>query len=284
MSTSQETNNEYLVRLDVFEGPLDLLLYLVTKAEVEITDINISAITKQYLEYLDLLREVNIDIAGEYLHMAATLLRLKSRELLPYDQLNPQEALETQQEGGIYNKEQLIQQLLEYKKFKEAAQSLKVYEAETFGTFGRGMGDDPPPDTSDPGKIIGNVTIFDLISAFKNVLTRDIEEEFKHVVKIDNARIDDRIEHIVTLLQDNEEIRFEDLFKDDHRRVILVVTFMAILELVKMQQIQFRQEQRFGGIFVSMRPEATRDLPVDEDQEEASGAEGRPEAPPEQHE
>jgi len=257
--------SDYRVRLDVFEGPLDLLLYLVNRAEVEITDINISAITHQYLEYLDLMREVNIDLAAEYLHMAATLLRLKARELLPYDQ--QPESLGLEEDGGIYNREQLIQQLLEYKKFKEAAGSFKVYEAEQIGTFGRGSPDEPPADGADPGRRIGNVTLFDLVAAFRGVLTREAPQEQSHVVSLDEPRIDDRIERVITRLTEQAEVRFEDLFTDDRRRIVMVATFMAILELVKMQHIRFRQEERFGAIFVSLRPENERDAPVAEDED-----------------
>lgn len=260
---------EYSVHLSVFEGPLDLLLYLVNKAELEISKISISDITRQYLEYIDFMKDLNIDVAGEYLHMAATLLRLKARELLPYDMQGPEEGLDD--EGGIYNKEQLIKQLLEYKKFKEAANSLKTYESELIGTFSRGSADEPPAvitDEEDLGKIIGNVTLFDLITAFKSVLTRDVIEEPSHTVRFDIVRVDDRIERILSLIDEKKEVRFEELFSDDMRRMVLVVTFMAILELVKMQQIRFRQESNFQSIFVERRPEEEREAPLPEDEYE----------------
>jgi segregation and condensation protein A len=248
---------EYEVRLELFEGPLDLLLYLVNKAEVNIVDISVSSIASQYLEYLDLMRDLNIDIASEYLHMAATLIRLKARELLP-----PQEGEVIEQEDGIYNREQLIQQLLEYKKFKEAAESLKVFEAEHFGAFSRGR-PEVIETTSDEQELdLGSISIFDLLSAFKKVLERtaDEKEEPKHLVDIDNCRIDDRIEYVLAILTDNDEVRFEDLFKNDKRRIVLVVTFMAILELVKMQEIAFRQEKNFGEIFVSRKKQSSSEV------------------------
>jgi segregation and condensation protein A len=270
MAETITDKNDYRVRLDVFEGPLDLLLYLVTRSEVEITDINISAVTRQYLEYLDLMREVNIDLAAEYLHMAATLLRLKARELLPYDQ--QPESLGLEEDGGIYNREQLIRQLLEYKKFKEAAGSFKVYEAEQIGTFGRGSPDEPPAEGAEPGRGIGAVTLFDLVAAFRAVLTREIPEDPGHVVSLDEPRIDDRIERVIVRLSEQAEVRFEDFFADDRRRIVMVATFMAILELVKMQHIRFRQEERFGAIFVSLRPENERDAPVAEDEDRPRAA------------
>ncbi len=240
---------EYEVKLELFEGPLDLLLYLVNKSEVSIVDISVSLVASQYLEYLDLMRNLNIDVASEYLQMAATLIRLKARELLPL-----QEGEVVDQEEGIYNREQLIEQLLEYKKFKEAAESLKVFESEHFGAYGRGRPEVIETTNEEQEVDLGNISIFDLLSAFKKVLERvDSGEEPRHLVEVDNCRIDDRIEHVLMMLTDNEEVRFEDLFKGDSRKIVLVVTFMAILELVKMQEIAFRQEQNFGSIFVSRK-------------------------------
>ena len=125
---------EYEVRLELFEGPLDLLLYLVNKAEVNIVDISVSSIASQYLEYLDLMRDLNIDVASEYLHMAATLIRLKARELLP-----PQEGEVIDQEDGIYNREQLIQQLLEYKKFRSQPSRSKSMKPNISGHLAGGV-------------------------------------------------------------------------------------------------------------------------------------------------
>ena len=246
----QLKKQEYEVRLELFEGPLDLLLYLVNKAEIQIADIQVSVIAKQYLEYLDVIRELNIDIASEYLHMAATLIRLKARELLPQSEQEPLE----QDEEGIYNREQLIAQLLEYKKFKEAAHSLKVFESEQFGAFTRGVTEQIETADESGEVFIGDVGVFDLISAFRKVLERAATEEgFKHVVAIDNVKIDDRIEHIIGMLTEREELPFAELFTGDTRKIVLVVTFMALLELVKMQEITFRQEQQFGQIFVVKR-------------------------------
>ena len=245
---------EYEVRLDLFEGPLDLLLYLVNKAEVNIVDIKVAEIAAQYLAYIDIMRDLNIDIAGEYLHMAATLVRLKARELLPD---SPPEDL-TGEEGGINDREQLIAALLEYRKFKEAAGALKGIEAKHFGAYKRGRAEDVDSiaaDSSESNAAIENVSIFDLITAFKSILDRAASAtDAGHVVEVDDCKVDDRIERIFTVLSDaarGSEVRFEELFADDRRRIVLVVTFMAILELVKMRQIRFRQEEAFGGIFVS---------------------------------
>ncbi|MBN1308416.1 MAG: segregation/condensation protein A [Chitinispirillaceae bacterium] len=241
---------EYEVKLELFEGPLDLLLYLVNKAEVNIIDIKVAEVTTQYLEYLDLMRDLNIDIASEYLHMAATLIRLKARELLP-----PQEGAERgEEEEGIYNRDQLIAHLLEYKKFKEAAHTLRSFEAEHFGAFPRGAADVVEPGTERREVDFGNVGIFDLLAAFKRILDRtETTGETPHVVEIDMVKIDECIERVLAILCDRGEVRFESLFTGDKRKIVAVVTFMAILELVKMQEISFRQEENFGPIFVMRR-------------------------------
>ena len=241
---------EYEVHLDLFEGPLDLLLYLVEKSEVNIIDIKVSQIASQYLECLDVMRELNIDVAGEYLRMAAILIRLKARELLP-DSL-PEDGVDSQEEGA-YNREQLIEQLLEYKKFKEAAGTLKVFESQHFGTAKRGKTEEIESVSEQNGEVVlGNISVFDLLSAFQNILRRADQNDPSHIVAVDNCRIDDRIEHILSMITDRGgEIHFEELFSTDKRRIVLVVTFMAILELVKMGQICFRQQYSFGAIFVS---------------------------------
>lgn len=252
MSLKQQ---EYEVKLELFEGPLDLLLYLVNKSEVNIVDISVSQIVAQYLEYLDLMRELNIDIASEYLHMASILIRLKARELLPADR---DENIED--EDGIYNREQLIAQLLEYKKFKEAAGTLKVFESEQFGAFSRGRSEVIEKSEKQEEIDLGNISIFDLLTAFKKVLERaDDEKEYNHVVEYDTVKIDDRIEHILTMVSEKGEVRFEELFENDYRKIVLVVTFMAILELIKMQEIVFRQEQNFGSIYVGANSKNHKD-------------------------
>lgn len=241
-------SSEYQVKLELFEGPLDLLLYLVNKAEVNIVDISVSEITEQYLQYLDLMRELNINVAAEYLHMAATLIRLKTRELLP-DQ--PSEENEIG-EDGIYNREQLIAQLLEYKKFKEAALTLRAYESEHFGAYPRGLPEQIEVSKEGDEIDLGNISIFDLLSAFKRVLDRAKKEEEQLLeITTDIITIDEKIDKILSILSENQdEVPFEELFKDDRRKISIVVTFMALLELVKMGEITFRQEELFGPIYV----------------------------------
>lgn len=239
--------NEYEVKLDLFEGPLDLLLYLVHKSEVDIIDISVAEVSKQYLEYLDIMRDLNINIASEYLFMAATLVRLKAQELLPEQE---KEILE--EEEGVFNRQQLIEKLLEYKKYKEAAGTLKIYEAEHIGSFSRGKHEEIEINLDRDDTLLSTVNVFDLITAFKRVLERAKEEGAysPQVIQRDDVKLDDRIEFVLCAVEDRKEVPFEDLFKDNYRKIALVVTFMAILELVKMGKITFRQEKQFGALYV----------------------------------
>lgn len=243
--------DEYKVKLDLFEGPLDLLLYLVNKAEVNIVDISVAAVARQYLDYLDVIRDLNINIASEYLSMAATLVRLKSQELLP-----DQEAEVLDEDGeGIYNRQQLIEKLLEYKKYKEAAGSLRKFEAEQYGSFSRGSAEEVEVVAAGDDEYVSAVSVFDLITAFRRVLEKanDADQESVRVIQREDIKLDDRIEHVLGRVEDKDEVLFEELFKDDLRRIVIVVTFMAILELVKMKLIMFRQENNFGELFVRKR-------------------------------
>jgi segregation and condensation protein A len=266
---------QYEVKIDLFEGPLDLLLYLVQKDEVDITQISVARVAEQYLAYLDLIRELNINVAAEYLYMAATLVRLKAHELLP-----AAEPLPVEESEGIYNREQLVQQLLEYKKYKEAARSLRQYEASLAGSFPRGVPDivEGSPEEGEE-LLIGAVSSFDLLTAFMRILQQAVTEPAMHISEADAVRIDDRIEYVLTAIADAKgEVRFEDLFMDDRRRLVLVVTFMALLELVKMQEIVFRQEANFAAIYVCRRKPETREKLLSEEmlapqpQQNANGA------------
>lgn len=236
---------EYHIKLDIFEGPLDLLLYLVEKDEVDIQNIQVGRVCLQFLEYLNLMQELDIELAGEYLVMAATLTHLKARELLPHDD---NELLTA--EGEIVSREQLIAQLLEYKKFKEAAIALKKKEEDQSGSFYKQQ-----PEKIEWHEVYEEssteVGVFDLLTAFKKILER-IENQPLHEVIREEVNLDDRIEHVLSFLYDSKQAKFENLFSGIRSRMMIVVTFMAILELMKMSQIKVRQEQQFGEIWVYM--------------------------------
>lgn len=238
---------DYEVKLGVFEGPLDLLLYLVQKNELNPREISIATITDQYLLYLDGglqgggVEKLNLSNAGEFLVMAARLMRLKARELLPADQKDELEEMEYE-----LDRQALIQQMLEYQKFKEAARVLRNFEANHFGAFGRGRADAPDEDK---GEIEEEAGVFDLLAAFRNVVLQRPRPPV-HEVEIDDVTIEDRMQEVEILLNERGRSLFEDLFADDTRTISLVVTFMAILELAKLDRIVFRQSHAMGPIWV----------------------------------
>src|SRR5215217_1470911 len=200
----------YEVKLPVFEGPLDLLLYLVEKNELNTKDISISAITDQYLAHLQLLEKMNLGEAGEFLVMAARLMRLKARELLPAEDKDELEDMEY-----LLDRQALIAQMLEYQKFKEAARSLRSIEAKHFGAFPRGRSEKPGAENEDEED--GEAGVYDLLAAFKSVLAQRPRIPV-HEVEIDEVTIEDRMQHVETELLNAGRILFEDLFGNDPRR------------------------------------------------------------------
>jgi segregation and condensation protein A len=236
-----EGDDRYTVRLDMFEGPLDLLLHLIRKNEITITDIPIALITEQYLDYLKLMKELNLDVAGEYLLMASTLLHIKSKMLLPS---SPEE----EEEGGEDPRAELVRRLLEYEKYKEAATELQRRPLLDRDVFIRAV----PLETEEPEqeeKI--DVNLFELLEAFRKVLER-AKPEFVHEVMLEHITVEDKIQDILSLLErENRSVAFYRLFPDDAPRPVIVVTLLAILELVKMKLIRVFQMAPFETIRVS---------------------------------
>ncbi len=234
---------EYKVRLEIFEGPLDLLLYLIKRDELDIYDISLERITQQYLEYLQAFKELNIDVAGEFVVMAANLIYLKSRSLLPVDQQPPEEDVEEDDPRW-----DLIRQLIEYKKFKEAAGELQVRELEQERIFAR-IGVGTVPEIAPLH--LGEVGIFQLINAFQNVLKRiDAKEDLREIFG-ENFTVSDKIERILQSLSAGRSIRFSDLFVRMASRVEIVVTFLALLELIRLKQVRAIQSDPFQEIEIA---------------------------------
>jgi segregation and condensation protein A len=234
------------VKLEVFEGPLDLLLYLVKKDEVDIYDISLERITSQYLAYLEAFEVLHIEIAGEFLVMAANLLYIKSRTLLPKDQQMPDE--ETEEEDPRW---ELIRQLIEYRKFKEAAAHLRDQEELQAALFPRAVSLDPAhAPVLDETMMLGDVGIFDLINAFQKALKRLPVEEKPGEIREETYTVTDRINHLMRRIDRGVSVRFEELFGEASTRNELVVTFLALLELIRMKQFRVRQEQQFGEIWL----------------------------------
>ncbi len=234
---------DYKVKLEIFEGPLDLLLYLVKRDEIDIYEISIERITRQYLEYLQAFKELNIDIAGEFIVMAANLIYMKSRSLLPADQQPPDE--EAEDDDPRWD---LIRQLIEYKKFKEAAGQLHVRELEQERIFSR---EPSGPPIADGPLRLGEVGIFQLISAFQIVIKRVEAREDVREIFGEHFSVSDKIEIILQRVSDGGSVRFSDLFGSAVSRVEVVVTFLALLELIRLKQVRAIQKNVFEEIEIA---------------------------------
>ncbi|KPK89142.1 MAG: hypothetical protein AMJ94_12985 [Deltaproteobacteria bacterium SM23_61] len=241
------------VRLETFEGPLDLLLYLIKKNEIDIYDIPISVITQQYLEYLEMMKNLNLDVAGEFLLMAATLLHIKSKMLLPA----------TEEEEGEKEEEdpraELVRRLLEYQRFKEAAQQLVKGPLLDREVFVRSFFGDSLAEKEREEKVSGEVTLFDLLEAMKKVLEALPEEEFQEI-SAEHLNIKDKILHIMERLWEGDSMLFSDLYTASTSRREIVVTFLALLELLRLRMIRVYQGETFGTIriFSPVGPEEGR--------------------------
>jgi segregation and condensation protein A len=235
---------DYKVKLEIFEGPLDLLLYLIKKEEVDIHEVSMEKITKQYLAYINTFKLLNIDIAAEFILMAANLMYIKSRTLLPKSEQPPEE--EGDEDDPRWD---LIRQLIEYKKFKDAASFLLKREVEMDGSFAyqtETLKDETPPE-------LAEVSIFDLIRSFQNVLKRFEEaHDFGSIVD-DRFTVADKIEMLMDRLQPGEAMRFENLFEKATTKAEVIVTFLALLELMKLNQFIIRQNSILGEIEVERR-------------------------------
>jgi segregation and condensation protein A len=234
---------EYKVRLEIFEGPLDLLLYLIKRDEIDIYDISLERITQQYLEYLQAFKELNIDVAGEFVVMAANLIYLKSRSLLPADQQPPEEDVD--EEDPRWD---LIRQLIEYKKFKEAAAQLQARELEQQRIFAR-VGDGVVHEAA-PFHL-GEVGIFQLINAFQTVIKRlEAREDLREIFG-ENFTVSDKIEQILQQMANGITVKFSALFARVASRVEVVVTFLALLELIRLKQVRAIQPNEFDEIEIA---------------------------------
>ena len=239
--TLQEESQAYTVRLDMFEGPLDLLLHLIKKNKLNITDIPIALITGQYLETLKLMKVLNLEIAGEFLLMAATLLHIKSKMLLPASS-------EGEGEEEVDPRAELIQRLLEYQKYKEASQELEKRPLLDRDVFTRPA----PQEREEPEEEKMEVDLFELLEAFRQVLERAKIEAF-HEVTLESITVEEKIEEILLLLQrEKRSMAFQTFFSEQSSRRIIVVTFLAILELVKTKAVRIFQAAPFETIRISL--------------------------------
>ncbi len=242
----------YQIKLPIFEGPLDLLLHLIREHEINIYDIPIAFITQQYLEYIELLKNLNLEIAGEFLVMASTLIYIKSRTLLPKS-----EAGTDMEEEGEDPREELVRKLLEYKKYKEAAGLLRDKEIAYKNVFTRKTENELP----DEDELLVEVSIFDLLSAFKNVI-KNIKSSDTFEISVDEVSVTERINYIMEALGNSPYILFESLFSDMTRKMELIATFLALLELIRLKLVKIQQTKRFSTIriFKAVEEEQKLDL------------------------
>lgn len=240
--------SEYKVKFEVFEGPLDLLLYLVKKEEVEIYDVDLTKLATQFIEYIEVMRMLDLEVAGEFLVMAATLMYIKSRELLPKEQ----QVQATEEEDEEDPRWELIRQLVEYKKFKDAAAQLQRREVEMEFVYPRR-----------PGKIEFDVeqpaprmeaSIFDLLNAVNSILKRVSQRDDSRDIFEERWTVSEKMEMLATAIREKATLRFTELFEDARNRSEVVCTFLAVLELVRLKQILCVQGEDFGEIVITPAP------------------------------
>ncbi|MGC8829033.1 MAG: segregation and condensation protein A [Verrucomicrobiia bacterium] len=232
---------DYKVKFEVFEGPLDLLLYLIKKEEVDIYEVNLTKLATQFIEYLELMRMLDLDIAGEFIVMAATLMYIKSRELLPKDQ----QVKADQEEDEDDPRWELIKQLIEYKKFKDAAAKLQRLEIEQENIYPR-LGIRAEIEAAPLKR--QEASIFDLLSALNNIIKRlTASPEFREIEE-DRFTVSDKIEYILKVISEKESVKFSTLFQDNTSRAEIIATFLALLELIRLKQVIACQREDFGEI------------------------------------
>lgn len=232
-----EENESYRVKLEVFEGPMDLLLHLIRKNEIDIYDIPIALITRQYIEYLELMKMLNLDVAGEFLMMASELMYIKSRMLLPKP--GPEE-----EEEGPDPRDDLVRRLLEYQQYKEVAERLREKPLLGRDVFTRRASSNDWVEVS--GKELAPVSLFSLVDAFQKMLERVGPDEVE--VMVDRLSVRERIVQLIDRLKGVKSITFEELFEGDKTRSRLIITFLAILEMVRLAVMKLHQGEEGGKI------------------------------------
>lgn len=234
INQSEILNNHILqVALPVFEGPLDLLFYLIKQNKIDIYDIPIALITKQYLAYLDIMKELDINIASEFLLMASTLIYIKSKMLLPKPE---------QQDDEDDPRQELVDQLIEYQQFKEASKALK----ERYNVWSKAY----PRKTSNEEEFsIQELSIFDLLTAIKKIFDKPAPKIY---IPQETVRVEEKIEEILNVLNLKKSVVFDELFNPRVTKLEIIVTFLALLELLRLKIVKAYQEKPFGGILINM--------------------------------
>lgn len=247
--------DDYKVALEAFEGPLDLLLHLIRKEEIDIYNIPIGRITGQYLAYLDRMRALDINVAGEFIVMAATLMLIKSRLLLPEEE---REEADDDAAEPLDPRLDLVRQLVEYKKYKDLANTFSYWETLRAATYPKGSPAEPLP-AADPAKKLGDIGTDELMEAFKRVLERAKETvSFGHL-KMRRWSVPDKINAILGRIALQPHVRFDTLFPQDAPKGEVIVTFVALLELLRLRHLSVTQTENFGDLYIDAIPEGTPD-------------------------
>ena len=238
--TEVEEQEEYEVRIGAFNGPMDLLVYLVQKKEVPLEQISIAEIADQFLKWVNEYEGTDLSKAGDFLYMASRLMALKVQELLPAEQRDPEMEAEYNED-----REQLMKEMLEYQRFKQVASGLQEMESENFGTYSRGRLEKTQTDE----ETLADANIWQLFRAYQKSLKTKISETIHHI-ELDYVTIQDRQQAINNYLAVNGRALFEDLLDNDSHPIVAAVTFMAMLEMIKTDEIVFRQSELFGPIWI----------------------------------
>ena len=235
---------DYEVKLDHFEGPLDLLLHLIKKHEVDIMDIPVALITKQYLDSIEMMKMMNLDVAGEFLLMAATLMHIKSKMLLP-----PEEVEEGEEEE-VDPREELVRRLLEYKKYKDAGMQLEERDLLGRELFVRGFSEESAKEGDE--EIYPEIGLYDLLDALSDLL-KSVSASLAHEVCLERISVEEKIALILNRLKEERSITFQSLFEGDSAKGNIVATFLALLELMKMETVCVFQGKNFGVIRITSK-------------------------------
>lgn len=232
----------YKIKLDQFEGPLDLLLFFIKRDELNIYDIPIAQITKEFLEYVNLIKMLDLEVAGDFILMASTLMHIKVRMLLPREFDEKGEEIDPRAE--------LVKALLEYKRYKEVTEELAYYESNQRKMSFRGnFSADEKVAVPEYDILLKNVTIYDLAKAFKHVLDNFKEEPVHEVARL-NISIEEQIAFILSKLEVDDKINFLNLVSEIKEKIRIIVTFIAILELVKMSKIKIKESRNFNDFLI----------------------------------
>ena len=260
MAQEQLFADEYKVNLDVFEGPLDLLLYLIRREELDIYDIPIEHITTEYMKFIKAARELNLDIAGEFVVMAATLMVIKSRMLLPVDR---RQSNEDGTEEWVDPRLDLVRQLIEYKKFKDAAIRLETMEALTANSFDYGGGRPKFEKTAaDARGALSHLDLYDLLTAFQEVLARANELPHEEL-KGSRFSVPEKMDIVLNRARSEGQVAFVSLFAEDAPKREIIVTFLALLELIRQHRVIVYQNAAFHEITILPSKEEPEDKPLE---------------------